>query len=631
MSLPHITSGLRPDIQGLRAIAVLAVVIFHILPYTLTGGYLGVDMFFVISGFVVTQRLSAQWQRGELNIGAFYRSRFVRLAPALLTMLLASTVAASWLLLPAELDTFAQHLLGVLTFSVNFLLIADSGYFAPAAESLPLLHTWSLAVEEHFYLVLPAIFLLFRPAQFRRLLTLLALVCCISFAAGLLLQQSYPELSFYLSPLRFYQFLLGCLAAALPLKQRPGHLFAELFCLSAALLLLYCFVSYDKYTLPLGLPSLLPTFCTALLLVVLPASRLSSFLLSVRPLKWIGDSSYSIYLWHWPIIVFYKMAGSARIDLITAAMLFIASLAAGYLSYVLIEQPWRGRGPFANLRVYRNPISVHLVIAFMLACAATLIVLLDGLPQRLTAQQQADAGYLQQSDHQYRQSPCFLTSEHLVASAFNQKTCLTFSQTKANVLLLGDSHAAHLAQALQQTGPQYHWLQANATGCKPLLPLQGRAVCTSLYQQIIFPLLERQPPAAIVLSANWQSHDLVALKNTVSQLSRYAPVYVIGPSVQYLQPLPRLLTLYSAQQTWSDLSTQQHTRALDIRLQQAISGIDQVHYLSLYQQQCPADQCWLRAPDGAPLLWDRNHFTQAGSLLVAPGLLRQLAVNARQP
>ncbi len=632
MSLSNLpVTALRPDIQGLRAIAVLAVVVFHILPYTLTGGYLGVDMFFVISGFVVTQRLSAQWQRGELDIRAFYRSRFIRLAPALLTMLLVSTVLASWLLLPAELYTFAVHLLGVLTFSVNFLLMADSGYFAPAAESLPLLHTWSLAVEEHFYLILPAIFLLFKPARMRLLLSLLALLCVVSFGAGLWLQQIHPELSFYLSPLRFYQFLLGCLAAGLSLKPKRGNWLAELICLIAVSLMIYCFISYNKYTLPLGFSSLLPTLCTALLLLLLPASRLTGAVLSIKPLRWIGDSSYSIYLWHWPIIVFYKMGWSARIDLVTALLLFIASLAAGALSYVLIEQPWRGRGHFAALRLYKHPVRFNLALAVLLAGTGTLIILLDGLPQRLTPQQQTDAAYLQQSNHQYRQSACFLTAENFASSEFDQKACLAFSQDKANILLLGDSHAAHLAQALQETGPQYHWLQANATGCKPLQPWPGREVCTMLYRETIWPLLERQKPDAIMLSANWQANDLAALKQNVMALSHYAPVYVIGPSVQYLQPLPRLLTLYAAQQDWQALSTQQQTRLLDARLQTSLSGIDRVHYLSLYQLQCPAEKCWLRAPDGSPLLWDRNHFTQAGSLLVAPGLVRQLAVSDRQP
>lgn len=630
MSSPQtIAAALRPDIQGLRAIAVLAVVVFHILPYTLTGGYLGVDMFFVISGYVVAQRLSAQWQRGELDIRAFYRSRFIRLAPALLTMLLVSTVLASCLLLPAELYTFAVHLLGVLTFSVNFLLMADSGYFAPAAESLPLLHTWSLAVEEHFYLILPAIFLLFKPARMRLLLSLLALLCVVSFGAGLWLQQIHPELSFYLSPLRFYQFLLGCLATRVVVRSTEKRLSHELLCLLALCVLLTCFIHYDKTTLPLGFTSLIPTLCTALLLALLPSSRLSATVLSIRPLRLIGDSSYSIYLWHWPIIVFYKMAWSVRIDALTALLLFTASVAAGVLSYQLIEQPWRGRGPLAAFRCYQQPVRKQLALALLLATTAGYFCVQQGLPQRFSTQQLQDARFLQQTNPHYRQGQCFLTSTDTAASQFDVQTCLTPSPGKPDILLLGDSHAAHLYQALQQASPQFHWLQANASGCKPLIPWQGRPLCTALYRQTVLPTLKRQPPDAIVLSATWLTRDIDALLQTVQFLQQFAPVYVIGPAVQYQQPLPRLLVQYQETADWVSLSTQRQTRELDIAIQSALAGLADSHYLSLYQQQCPADQCQRRAADGSPLLWDHNHFTLAGSLLVAPGLVRQLAVSDR--
>lgn len=616
-------TGFRSDIQGLRAIAVLAVVIFHIVPHLLTGGYLGVDVFFVVSGYVVTLRLKRQWQQGQLNLTEFYRSRFIRLAPALLMMLTVTSLLSLWLLLPSELETFAAQLTGVLTLCVNFILMFNSGYFSPAAETMPLLHTWSLAVEEHFYLLLPLLFLFIPAGRVAVVRSWMIGLCLCSFIAGILLQQWNSDLSFYLSPLRFYQFLLGCLAASWIVSAGRTHWAAEILNIMAMFVLLACFSWYDKTTPPLGFSSLLPTLATAVLLSTLPLTRYCRLLLSAPPLRFIGDISYSTYLWHWPLIVFFKMAVSVQIDLISAGGLLLGSILAGWISYSAIEQPWRGRGKLATLRLYRKPVAANLTLAASLLVTGGVLIHLDGMPRRLSAQQQADAQWLNPTNSHYRQGSCFLTSASADVAQYDQATCLKAKPDKPKILLLGDSHAAHLYEGLQQVTAELQWLQANASGCKPLQPLQGRPVCVALYSQIIWPQLASNAPTAIVLSANWHQRDIPAIRETVIALSRFAKVYVIGPSVQYQQALPRMLINYRPDADWQNLSTQRETRQLDLAIRAGLQDTAG-HYLSLYQQQCPASRCYLRASNGTPLIWDHNHFTLDGSQMLSTALVEEI-------
>lgn len=601
----------------------MAVVVFHIVPHLLTGGYLGVDMFFVVSGYVVTLRLKRQWQQGQLNLTEFYRSRFIRLAPALLLMLAVTSLLSLWLLLPSELETFAGQLIGVLTLSVNFILMLNSGYFSPAAETMPLLHTWSLAVEEHFYLLLPLLFFFIPLNRFTSVRTWMIGLCLCSFIAGILLQKWNSDLSFYLSPLRFYQFLLGCLAASWLGTACRSKWVAEILTIIALLILLACFSSYDKTTPPLGFTSLLPTVATAVILVTAPLTYYCRLVLSASPMRFMGDISYSTYLWHWPLIVFFKMAVSVQINLFSAGGLLLGSILAGWLSYSLIEQPWRGRGKLATYRLYRQPVATNLTLAAILLIGGCLFILLDGMPQRLSAQQQADALWLNQTNPHYRQGRCFLTSASTDVAQYDQNTCLNSGSGKPTILLLGDSHAAHLYQALQQVTPDLQWQQANASGCKPLQPLQGRPTCVALYRQIIWPKLASNPPAAIVLSANWHPNDVPAIRKTVVALGQFAPVYVIGPSVQYQQALPRMLINQPTDADWQSLSTQRETRQLDLVISSALQGTA-AYYLSLYQRQCPNEHCYLRAGNGTPLFWDHNHFTLDGSNMISRALVEEI-------
>ncbi len=356
----------RADIQGLRAVAVLMVVLFHArLP--LPGGFTGVDVFFVISGFVITAMLARQWAAdGRVSLRTFYLRRYLRLTPAL-AVLVAFTVLASVVLLSpfGPQQTAAATAVGALLLVANLVIAREAGdYFAVAAEQNPLLHTWSLSVEEQFYLFFPALVVgawaLSRtrgPGQ-RLPIRILATVTVLSFAlsalwtsgspVGAFLTEPFggPEVFAFYGPLtRIWEFGAGALLAlALEGRRAPGRRLAQGAGLAGAVLLLAATFAIDE-TMPFpGVVALVPVVGTLLVIVAgSGAGSLASRALAVRPMVWIGDRSYSWYLWHWPLIVFagVLLPGSAT----AAVVAGIGSLLPAWLSYRFVEQPLRALRP----------------------------------------------------------------------------------------------------------------------------------------------------------------------------------------------------------------------------------------------------------------------------------------------
>ncbi len=206
----------RKDIQGLRALAILAVLIFHINPLKLSGGFVGVDMFFVISGFLITQHIFRDLEKGTFSLRTFYLKRIRRLYPALIVTLLIASIAVYKIYLPADIQQYGPSLISTILYVSNIFFLQQSDYFNSELENSPLLHTWSLSVEEQFYIFLPLLMLLIF-CKFRKLFVpLLCVIACISFLASELLLDEYRTASFFLSPTRFWQFMLGGLVAFTP-------------------------------------------------------------------------------------------------------------------------------------------------------------------------------------------------------------------------------------------------------------------------------------------------------------------------------------------------------------------------------------------------------------------------------
>jgi len=338
----------RTDIDGLRAIAVLAVVFSHIGLSGFHGGYVGVDIFFVISGYLITAIIAQDIRESRFSIVRFYERRIRRIIPALVAVALPSALVGYLLMPPGDFKNFAQSLAATAGFISNVLFWMEAGYFESAAIYKPMLHTWSLAIEEQFYIILPLLLMLLARFGHHALIGLGA-ACALSFAVSLAVTERSPETAFFLMPFRFWELGLGSLLAIAGLSPPGRPLTREALGAVGLALIAFSITVYDESTLFPGAAALLPCL-GAVLIIYTGGDRQTAVdkLLSLRPLTFIGLISYSLYLWHWPLISFYQFfrADSTALprpllDGTEMAIVVALSLIMATLSWRFVEQPFR--------------------------------------------------------------------------------------------------------------------------------------------------------------------------------------------------------------------------------------------------------------------------------------------------
>ena len=367
----------RPDIDGLRAVAVLAVVLHHLSASFMPGGYIGVDVFFVISGYLITRIISREMEEGTFTFARFYERRARRIFPALFAVLAATLIAGYFVLLPSDYSGTLRGALGTLFFASNIVFWRDmaAGYFAATDAGLnPLLHTWSLAVEEQFYVFFPVL-LLVCYRYFRRHIVLILIGCAVvSLAGAALLVQSKSVAVFFLSPFRAWELLVGSLLALNAVPAIRSRAVREAVAGAGLLVILIaCFLYNAKTTFP-GLAALAPVLgAAAIMHAGASGPSFAGRLLQWRPVVYIGLISYSLYLWHWPLIVLVRyFTGMAPITQYIPALL-VASLVLGSFSYHFIEQPFR-RG----VRVSRKFVFSSSAVFTSIVALASVIWLMRG-------------------------------------------------------------------------------------------------------------------------------------------------------------------------------------------------------------------------------------------------------------
>ncbi len=339
--------GYRTPIDGLRAVAVGAVVLFHFGVAPFSGGFVGVDVFFVISGFLITRLLLADIADRKPLILPFYRRRILRLFPALFMMLAVTLAAALLLLYPSDLRHFGESLASVAGFGSNLYFRNSSGYFSAAADQKPLLHTWSLSVEEQFYLVYPPLLAVLARRSVRLAAAVLGLLALASLLASAWATRAAPMTAFYLTPFRFWELMLGGLIPLFGLAAPRSRAASETLAWGGLGLIAAAVFGYTLETPFPGLAALPP--CLGAAAVILscerPGSNAAARLLSLPAATALGRISYSLYLWHWPVIVFAGHWLFRRPTGIETPALIALSLALAAASYRFVEQPFRhGRG-----------------------------------------------------------------------------------------------------------------------------------------------------------------------------------------------------------------------------------------------------------------------------------------------
>jgi peptidoglycan/LPS O-acetylase OafA/YrhL len=365
--LSILKKDLRKDIQALRAIAVVIVVIFHLWPNRLPGGFVGVDVFFVISGFLITQHLLREVQSGSFGVIKFWARRIRRLLPAAILVLLV-TLAGIVLFAPRSIwPIWIAEVGASAAYFENWLLAASSvDYLAADNSPSPTQHFWSLSVEEQFYfalplLMLPIILLLKNPAKIRTaFLVMMSTLVLASFITAVVLSFTEPVSSYFFTQVRAWQFGAGALLAAAPLKAPSSNLVKNILAITGfagiAFSSLYIQGSFDYP----GFWALIPTIATLLVIYAQVSSGWLERITSLKPVQFLGDISYSLYLWHWPLIILLPLALAAELGTAQKVLIIALSLLLAFLSYRFIEQPFikMGRAPKAKPR---NAIALMLV------------------------------------------------------------------------------------------------------------------------------------------------------------------------------------------------------------------------------------------------------------------------------
>lgn len=620
----------RSDIEGLRAVAALSILLFHIDPDWPTGGFVGVDLFFVISGYLITSSICRDVAEGGFSLAAFYARRIRRLYPALLVTIAATMIGAFFFLFPRELLATAKGAIATVFYVSNFYFAAQVDYFSED-KVRPLLHTWSLAVEEQFYLVYPLFLLALlrrgRPiGRFGLIGPLLGLTAA-SLALAEYMMRTEPSWAFYISPTRFWELAIGGLTAALPpLAWSRGMREAASLAGSAAIAGALLFFT-DATPVP-GLPTLLPVLGMAVLIKTGEAPTMATRLLSIGPARFVGRISYALYLVHWPLIVLLK---ANDLDVPSREMKVVAfggSILLAWLLNVLVEQPTR-----------RIPIrgNLHRIFALggggtaALTAMAAVVLFAGGFRDRVNARSREMIAYLDyDAGREFRSGRCLMNAKtEREGAQFDSVACVdSISRGSPRILLLGDSHAAQYYEALRTSFPGIHLAQVTATGCRPLLHPTGSDRCVLLMQQTFRHLIGNGFFDTIILAGRWHAQDLADLRQTAAFLGSHASqVYVLGPIIEYRMPLPRLLAFSYLDNKLDEPDGDKNideerlwarTREIDERMARLLQPLPRhVRYLSVLDAMCrDRNDCETLTRSGQPTQFDYGHLTFDGALEV---------------
>lgn len=435
----------RPEIDGLRAISVLSVIFYHAEFELFRGGFVGVDVFFVISGYLITSIIYSEISSGNFSLKNFYRRRIRRIFPALF-FVMASCVIFAWLwLLPTDFVAYAQSQVAVSMFASNIWFWYNIGYFDTDGALKPLLHTWSLAVEEQFYLLYPVGFLILTRFLKRWALACVLFVAFLSFAFAQWAAYEQPNFAFYFLPARIWELLVGA-SVSLILTSKSGKQlrrgFREVCAGVGILMVAYSFFLFDRFTPFPGVFALVPTLGAALIIVFAEKDTWIGRLLSLKIFVQVGLVSYSAYLWHQPIFAFARLRSLETLTSYSRTLLLLATFGLAFFTWKFIETPLRNSWSVVGGRVFSTGVAISVVFMTI----GLVINDSKGAEGRFKASLIGDVGHLE--FHQFIDEEYFdCEPKSVSAQALSWGDFLRCKQSKIGVpdlILLGDSHAEHL-------------------------------------------------------------------------------------------------------------------------------------------------------------------------------------------
>lgn len=642
----------RPDIDGLRGLAVLSVIGYHAFPTQFRGGFAGVDVFFVISGFLITSILFEKLDESRLSFLEFYKGRCRRIFPALI-IVTAACLGYGWFgLFPDDYKQLGRHAVGAATFVSNFLLWNEAGYFDNAAETKPLLHLWSLGIEEQFYLVWPLLLWLCWKSR-TRLIVVCMLIVVGSFAFNVLTVNENSVAAFYSPVSRCWELIAGaflsCLtfrhhptiAASIPAERQMFPHLREGASLSGLVMIVFAVWATSRSRAFPGWWALLPVCGTCLVAVSGPFAWLNREVLSNRLLVWIGLISYPLYLWHWPFLTFARLRQAEPLT-ITARLGWIsASFVLASVTYYWVEKPIRAavRSRAVVMTLCGGMIAIGLLGSY--------IQFRDGLPLRLGEKEQfisffsnAPPTYKYATEHHvfeaYRDECDFYDNRAQKPRASIAKECYTPTSDKA-LLIWGDSHAQHLYYGLRRTLPEnISILQVATSDCRPSLADVFPNHLSSCNESNRFALdvAARVKPQVVLLAqgAGHDSTDFEAIAHHLRGLG-VKRVLVAGPVPMWSHELYRVIVndLWTSTPRRSFWAVQKDLFQIDRMLKAKYANSRDLTYISVIDCFCDDSGCLLylgsSRRDGI-VTHDSAHLSPGASEFLSEHLLKKVIIHS---
>ena len=666
----------RADIDGLRAIAVLSVVIFHAFPSVLRGGFIGVDIFFVISGFLISTIILGNLDNHSFSFADFYGRRIRRIFPTLL-LVLAASLAFGWhALLTAEYKQLGLHTASGAGFLANFTFWRESGYFDNAAETKPLLHLWSLGVEEQFYIVWPALLWFAWKKRFN-LLTLTIVVGTLSLLLNLGTVRASPDAAFYSPQTRFWEMLAGSVLAWLTLRQRrvfpalqarlDGWLGRIVYteappadgrtlrdvqsALGIALIATGFWLITKERAFP-GWWALVPVTGAVLIIAAGGQSWFNRTVLAHRALVWVGLISFPLYLWHWPLLAFARLIERETPSAAIRAGAVLAAFVLAWLSYAVVEKRMRsGR---------HNGVKTGVLVVLMLAVglAGYTVHRRDGLPSRMKDRQEF-AAYFENPVPQWTffkrlgipekshfECEFYNIEQYLAGNVTAQPraaiapSCYQRDPSKPHaVMLWGDSHASHLSYGIRQNLPaDWQVLQVASSSCPPQLNALGPSTTDQCVQSNWFAqktILETKPDVVVVAQLNGHTAERINQIGSALRAAGVKKVIFAGPVPRWTADLPQLIQtrfwVNTPRRTYRGID--QGVKQANEQLQAEFKPMDGVVLIDMFKFFCDASGCLTNLTDDRKtglVSYDYGHLTPVASDYLVKNLLADV-ITGKQP
>jgi len=648
-----LTPKYRPDIDGLRAVAVLSILFFHVGIKHFSGGYVGVDIFFVISGYLITSIIVRELTAGEFSIARFYERRVRRILPALTVVVVATLMAGLVLLNPAQLEDLGRSATATSVFSSNIFFFLGSGYFDGSSELKPLLHTWSLAVEEQYYILFPFLLIVIAKRLSSRFGIWLISLGVISLLACIYWTPINGSVAFYLIPFRAWELLIGSVLALQLIPTLSGSAARNALSLAGLSMMLTSVFVYTHDTQFPGAAAILPTLGTAF--VIHAGSGGKTFVnraLSVRPMVFVGLISYSLYLWHWPIVVFAKQYLINEWTDLETSVILVVIIFLSILSWRFVETPFRNRQLFGpRERLFARFAAITIVVV----SGSLAMVFAKGFPGRNTAAPMSDVIASDPGWQHWKN--CEEAGEE---ESGTSKLCSIGAQdVPPTFLFWGDSHALSMASAVNLSADRQGTagLLAVRTACPPLLSVSrpDERSCAEFNAAILEYVGGRPEIDTVILAARWafatngtryktesgRSMSLVDLESDETGAGDNVALFEIGlrRTIKALSEQGKNIVLvtqvpevghdvpsatYSAKLTGRDVNsmiapsideyrerTADVTRVFDsLTSEQPITIVDPAKLL------CDGSSCRV-VLDGTPLYRDDNHLSLRGCVFVS--------------